>query len=226
MKERRELARKPWAELGIRRRCELLAVNVSTLYRKPVPPAEDEVTLMNEIRDIDAARPAKGYRRICNDLNDLGYAIHRTPALRLMRLMGLAAVYPKKNLSKRRLEDAVYPYLLRENAPQKPHDCWHVDITYIRMNHGFVYLTALIDVVSRHLMGWHVSTTLETESCLRALEMALGSGCKPVILNRTKGVNLQAIHGFQRRKKVKFRSAWMGRVAASTTFTLRVFGGP
>ena len=101
--------------------------------------------------------------------------------------MGLLTVYPKLNLSKRRQEDAVYPYLLREYPPIKPHDCWCVDITYIKISKGFVCLTALLDAVSRCVMGWSLSTSLDTESCLNALAMALKNGYVPRIINSDQG---------------------------------------
>jgi putative transposase len=142
---------------------------------------------MNEIQDIYAMRPFQGYRRICHDLQDQGYPVNYKRVLRLMRKMGLQAVYPKKNLSKRRQEDAAYPYLLKEYPPQKPHDCWEVDITYLKMSGGFLYLTALIDVVSRHVMGWYLSPYLDTASCLKALEMGLKSGFIPWVINSDQG---------------------------------------
>jgi putative transposase len=174
MKERREMAKKDHTIISKRRRASLLDVNLSSLYVKRKPLNAYDVTLMNEIQDIYAVHPFKGYRRICNDLQDEGLPINKKRVLRLMRLMGLQAVYPKKNLSKRRQGDAVYPYLLKNYAPKSSHDCWCVDITYIKIATGYVYLTALIDVVSRHIMGWHLSPSLDTDSCLRALQMALG----------------------------------------------------
>ena len=181
------MAKKDHPKISKRRRSSLLGVNLSSLYVKPKPLSAEDVTLMNEIQEIYKIKPCKGYRRICNDLQDEGYIINKKRVLRLMRLMSLQAVYPKKNLSKRRQEDAVYPYLLKDNPPKSPHDCWCVDITYIKISKGYVYLTALIDVVSRHIMGWHLSPSLDTESCLRALEMALKTGHKPKIINSDQG---------------------------------------
>ncbi len=181
------MVNKDHSEISKRQRARLLGVNLSTLYVKHKPETDDTVTLMNEIRAIYARQPFKGYRRICNDLQDMGYKVNRKRVLRLMRLVGIQAIYPKKNLSKRRQADAVYPYLLKDHPPQEPHDCWCVDITYIRIATGYVYLTGIIDVVSRHLMGWHLSTTLDTDSCLRALAMALKTGHKPKILNSDQG---------------------------------------
>lgn len=187
MKERREFVAKKHKSISKRRRAEILAVNLSSLYLKPKKTSMENVNLMNEIQDIYAVHSFKGYRRICNDLNDLGHHVNHKRVLRLMRIMKLQAVYPKKNLSKRRQEDAVFPYLLKEQPPLKPHDCWGIDITYIRLSTGFVYLTALIDVVSRHIMGWNVSINLDTKSCLKALKMAIDSGFKPKIINSDQG---------------------------------------
>lgn len=187
MKERRALAQKPNRLISKRRLASLLAVNLSSLYVKRKPVSAYEVTLMNEIQDIYAIHPFKGYRRICHDLQDRGYPVNYKRILRLMRVMGLQAVYPKKNLSKRRYEDAVYPYLLKDFPPQKSHDCWCIDITYLKISTGFVYLTALIDVTSRHIMGWHLSPYLDTDSCLKALEMAMETGFKPTIINSDQG---------------------------------------
>ena len=116
-------------KLSKRRRAVLLTVNLSSLYSVRKLLSSDDVTIMNEIQDIYATQPFKGYRRICNDLSDAGYLINQKRVLRLMRLMGLQAIYPKKNLSKRRQEEAVYPYLLKDYPPRKPHDCWGVWIS-------------------------------------------------------------------------------------------------
>jgi putative transposase len=187
MKERRDMAKADHPKISKRRRSALLGVNLSSLYIKRKPLRADDITLLNEIQDIYKVKPFKGYRRICNDLQDEGYVINKKRVLRLMRLMGLQAVYPKKNLSKRRQEDAVYPYLLKDNPPKIPHDCWCVDITYIKISKGYVYLTALIDVASRHIMGWNLCTSLDTESCLKALRAALKTGYKPKIINSDQG---------------------------------------
>ena len=173
--------------LSKRLRAKLLGVNLSSCYIKPKPVPQDTVTLMNEIRDLYEARPFQGYRRVTLDLRDLGHKVNHKKVYRLMGLMDLQAVYPKKNLSKRRQSDTVYPYLLKDHPPLKPHDVWCVDITYLKLANGFVYLTALIDVVSRCVMGWNISPFLDTQGCLDALEMALQSGFKPLIINSDQG---------------------------------------
>lgn len=187
MKERQEMVQGTHKTLSKRKRALLLGVNLSSCYVRKKPLSKDTVDLMNEIREIYEARPFQGYRRITWDLKDLGFGVNHKKVYRLMQLMGLQAVYPKKNLSKRRQGDVVHPYLLKDYPPKVPHDVWCVDITYIKTANGFVYLTALIDVVSRCVMGFHVSPFLDTESCLNALEMAINQGYKPSIINSDQG---------------------------------------
>lgn len=122
MKERRAKILEFHKTVSKRRRAALLRVNLSSLYIKKSPVLQCTVDLMNEIGDIYAKRPFQGYRRITLDLRDLGYVVNHKKVYRLMKLMGLQAIYPKKNLSKRRQEDAVYPYLLKDHPPQQPHE--------------------------------------------------------------------------------------------------------
>lgn len=187
MKERQAICHKRNNQLSKRRKAYLLGVNLPSCYVVKKASNELTITLMNEIRDIYAMRPFQGYRRMTDDLKDKEYEVNHKRVYRLMRKMGLQAIYPKKNLSKRRMQDAVFPYMLKNHPPQKPHDCWCVDITYIKTANGFVYLTALIDVVSRCVMGFHISPFLDTDSCLSALDMALKTGFKPKIINSDQG---------------------------------------
>jgi putative transposase len=187
MKERKAKVQVSHSHLSKRARASLLSVNLSSCYVKSQACTEDVVTTMNEMREIYAQQPFKGYRRITRDLQDVGYVINHKKVYRLMKLMGMEAIYPKKNLSKRRQKDAIYPYLLKVFSPSRPHDVWCVDITYIKIANGFIYLTALIDVVSRCVMGYNVSTSLDTEGCLKALEMAINTGYKPKIINSDQG---------------------------------------
>lgn len=147
------------------------------------PTSGDQVEIMNALSEIYAQCPFMGYRRLTLMLRSRGYKINAKRTLRLMRLLGLQALYPRKNLSKRRLKDQTYPHLLSQQPARVPNDVWQVDITYLRLQRGFVYLTALLDVISRRVMGWHVSPYLETQSCLQALEMALSPHVKPCIVN-------------------------------------------
>lgn len=161
MRERKAAVVEKGDKLSKRTKTKLLGVNLSSLYVKKAQNSNgDQAIIMNEIRDIYERYPFKGYCRITWDLKDLGFKVNRKRVYRLMRLMGFEAIYPKMNLSKRRQEDKVYPYLLKDFPPLKPHDVWCVDITYIRMKTGFLYLTAIIDVVSRHVMGHKLARLL------------------------------------------------------------------
>lgn len=187
MKDRQALVIASHKQLSKRSRSMLLGVNLSSLYYVAKPPSEDVVTMMNEIQEIYASRPFQGYRRITLDLKDLGHIVNHKKVYRLMRAMGLQAVYPKKNLSLRNHAHKAYPYLLKDHPPAKPHDAWCTDLTYIKTAHGFVYLVALIDVVSRCVMGYSISPFLDAENCLDALEIALKTGYKPQIINSDQG---------------------------------------
>ncbi len=196
MTDRLELAKKANPKLSTRQRSALLKICRSRLYYKPHPrDVSDDVDLMNEIRDIYQKRPYFGYIRMTDELNGERKEegrINKKRTYRLMKTMGLQAVYPKKNLSKRRQDHAVYPYLMKKHPPQRPNDCWCVDITYIKTCIGNIYLSALIDAASRHIMGYSVSPTLDTSSVLDALEMALSSGHKPKMINSDQGCQFTA----------------------------------
>lgn len=185
MIERREAIRVNTPGLSLRRKAGLLDVHVSGIYYKP--SFQEDVDVLNELQDLYILYPFMGYRRLTVMLHQRGYMINHKRTLRLMRMSGLQAIYPKKNLSKKRHEEAVYPYLLTTHPPHFSNDAWQVDITYIRMATGFLYLTALIDVISRRIMGWHLSPFLETSSCLTALQKGFETGYVPFIINSDQG---------------------------------------
>lgn len=164
----------------------MLGINRSSLYYKRKGEKIDNVTLMNEIHDLYSQYPFMGYRKITIMLKRIGYVVNNKRVLRLMKVIGIAAIYPKLNLSKRRQKDMVYPYLLKINIILCPNDAWCVDITYIKLAIGFLYLVALIDVVSRKVMGWSLSPFLDTENCLQAFYMAIGFAV-PGIVNSDQG---------------------------------------
>jgi putative transposase len=172
--------------LSVRCKAQLLQINRSSIYYQSQPVSPEAVTLMNEVQDLYTQYPFMGYRRITAMLRNQGYKVNCKRILRVMHLLELRAIYPKKNLSKRRQKDAVFPYLLKEKPPQRPNEAWCVDITYLKLLQGFVYLVALIDVVSRKVMGWSLSPFLETQNCLEAFEKALTIAI-PVIINSDQG---------------------------------------
>lgn len=173
--------------LSARRCCELLNVNRSTLYYVEKPPAIDDVDLLNKIRDIWERYPFYGYRRVTKELSE-NYAVNvnRKRVQRVMAEAGIQAIYPGPNTSKRNRQHKVYPYLLREMIVTRPNQAWMVDITYLRMPAGFMYLVALIDIASRYVVGWSLSNTLETACCIDALKSGLQWGT-PEIVNSDQG---------------------------------------
>jgi putative transposase len=173
-------------ELSVRCQCELLGVNRSRLYYQALEARLDDVMLLNEIRDIWMRRPFYGYRRITKELQAMGHAVNRKRVQRLMQLGGIEALYAKPKTSLKNKAHAVHPYLLKGLQIERPNQAWQVDITYLRMQNGFMYLTAIIDVYSRYVVGWSLSNTLDTQSCLDALTMSL-THVKPDIVNSDQG---------------------------------------
>lgn len=172
--------------LSVKRKCELLYLNRSGLYYEKKLSASDDVELINEIRDIYTRWPFFGYRKIRVILASRGYNVNHKKVQRLMQLIGIKAIYPKKRSTIRDKSHTVYPYLLNDVDIIRPNQVWQVDITYIKMRTGFVYLVCLIDIYSRRIMGWSISTFLETLACEYALENALLNS-KPEIINSDQG---------------------------------------
>ena len=172
--------------LGFKRKCELLNVSRSSMYYVAKPAEHDDAGVLNAIRDIYTEMPVYGYRRIHVELRRMGFEINQKRVRRLLRLEGIYAIYPGKNTSIRNLEHKIYPYLLKDLTINRSNQVWAVDITYIRIRHGFVYLVCLIDIFSRKIMGWTISTSLDTGPCTAALEEALNHGT-PEIVNSDQG---------------------------------------
>jgi putative transposase len=172
-------------KLSIRQQCQLLEVNRSVVYYKG-KRAVDESEIMNRIHEIWLKFPAYGYRRITKALQDEGYDINRKRGYRLMKLMNLEALYAKPKLSEPHPEHKIYPYLLKGLSIDRPNQAWCTDITYVKMPQGFVYLVAIIDVYSRYIVSWRLSTSLDAAFCLEMLRSAFCVG-KPEILNTDQG---------------------------------------
>ena len=199
-------------ELSLRRQCELLQVNRSTIYYKAHGTDVDDISLLNEIRDIWERYPFYGYRRITKELQAKGYSVNRKRIQRLMQLSGIQAIYPGPNTSRRNKLHKVHPYLLRDVTITRPNQAWMVDITYLRMDSGFVYLVALIDVHSRYVVGWMISTTLETAFCIDALKAGLATGT-PEIINSDQGSQFTSDDwvDFLKDNKIKISMTGKGR---------------
>jgi len=172
--------------VSVRRQCELLALNRSSLYYESVPISDENLHLMNVIDEEFTKRPCLGARQMMWRLRDLGYWIGRKRTRSLMRRLGLEAVFPKRNTSRRNPEHPVYPYLLRDIVITRPNQVWSMDITYVRLGKGFVYLVAVVDWYSRYVIAWRLSNTLTADFCVECLEEALEYG-KPEIFNTDQG---------------------------------------
>lgn len=141
---------------------------------------------MHRIDEIFTESPFFGSRRILEGLRREGFSIGRERVQSLMRKMGLIAIYPKSNLSKKHPEHKIYPYLLANAKIVRPHQVWSTDITYIRLRPGFLYLVAIMDWFSRYVLSWRLSNSLDVSFCLEALQEALEQGC-PDIFNTDQG---------------------------------------
>jgi putative transposase len=173
--------------LSVRRQCELLGLNRSTWYYEPVPESAANLALMRRIDEQYLRRPYYGSRRMTVWLRGEGEEVNRKRVQRLMRLMGLEAIYPKPRTTLPGAGHKIYPYLLRNVAVTRPNQVWSTDITYVPLRCGFLYLTAILDWYSRYVLAWRLSNSLDVEFCLEALEEALGQA-HPEIFNSDQGV--------------------------------------
>ena len=208
--QRRQLIDVKHEQLSVRRQCELLALNRSTLYYEASLKPDDEVSLLNEIREVWERCPFYGYRRITQELRSRGYHVNRKRVQRLMVLGGVQAIYPGPNTSKQNKLHKKYPYLLRDRAITQVNQAWMVDITYLRLAQGFVYLVALIDVYSRYIVGWQLSNTLETTFCIEALQSGLTLAV-PEMVNSDQGCQFTGTEWINCLEKQKIKISMTGK---------------
>lgn len=186
MTARRALV-EPDARLSMRRQCELLGVNRSSLYYQPTEPDAEALELMRRMDELHLQHPFFGRRMMTQTLKAEGRIINHKRVQRLMRVMGLESVAPKPNTSRPAPEHAVFPYLLRNLKVSRVNQVWAADITYIPMARGFSYLVAIIDWYSRRVLAWQLSNTMETAFCVDALQDALRRYRRPEIFNTDQG---------------------------------------
>jgi len=168
--------------VSVRRQCELLCLSRSSFYYEPVSVSPGDQALMNQIDEIYTKYPFYGARRMSRELKACGSFIGRKRTGRLMRLLGLEAVFPKRNTSKPHPDHPVYPYLLRGVSILRANQVWSMDITYIRLKQGFVYLAAVMDWKSRYVLSWKISNTLSHDFCVEALTEALTYGTPDIFV--------------------------------------------
>lgn len=175
------------SELSISEQCRILGVSRSGYYYEPLGETEENLALMRRIDELYTDNPSWGSRQMRNRMRLEGHKVNRKRVQRLMRLMGVEALYPKRNLSRPHPEHKVYPYLLRGIDIKRPDQVWCADITYIRLRHGFVYLVVVMDWYSRKVLSWELSNTMDEWFCVQALETAMRRFGKPDIFNTDQG---------------------------------------
>lgn len=186
--DRMNMIEKDNKKLSISKQAELLTLNRTSLYYKPVPISDEELRIKRFIDEIYTKHPEYGYRKMTTILNrDYGTEINRKRTRRYMREMGIHGFCPGPNLSKRLHIKYIYPYLLRGLNIDHPNQVWSIDITYCRMKHGFMYMTAIIDWYSRYIVGFTLSNTLDKTSVIETVKKAISKHGVPEIMNSDQG---------------------------------------
>jgi len=223
--ERRALIEREDPALPIFQQCRLLAVSRSSVYRRPAEVSKEDRAIMALIDRQYLARPYYGSRRMAAWLAIQGHLVNRKRVQRLMRLMGLVAVYQRPNTSKPAPENKVYPYLLGGLSIARGNQVWCADITYIPMARGFLYLVVIMDWVSRAVLAWQLSNTLGADFCVEALRRRWHSTASLKSSTRTRVASSPAPSSSACSIDATSRSAWMGRGAAWTTSSSNDCGG-
>jgi putative transposase len=185
---KRQLIEEDHPQLSVRRQCVLVGLPRSSLYYHPQGESPENVQLMRLLDEQYTATPFYGVRRMSAWLRSQGHAVNHKRVARLMQQMGIAAIYAKPKLSQASAGHTIYPYLLRGVKIARVNHVWSSDITYIRLQQGFVYLVAVMDWFSRYVLSWALSVTLDGQFCREALLQALRHGARPEIFNTDQGV--------------------------------------
>ena len=196
-------------DLPIQKQAEVLGISRSTVYYEPRPASAEDLWLMRQIDELHLNYPFAGSRMLRDLLSHQGLEVGRRHLRTLMRRMGIEAIYRRPNTSKPEPGHRIYPYLLRSLAITRPNQVWAMDITYIPVARGFVYLTAVVDWFSRRVLAWKLSITMEAAFCIETLEEALSGNEKPEIFNTPR----QPVHqpGLHRTAKTRRDQDQYGR---------------
>ncbi len=201
----------PEHDLPIQKQAEVLQISRSAVYYQPRPVSEPDLWLMRRIDELHLNYPFAGSRMLRGLLWQQGLEVGRRHIRTLMRRMGVEAIYRRPNTSKPAPGHRIYPYLLRGLAITRPNQVWAMDITYVPMARGFVYLAAVIDWFSRRVLAWKLSITMETNFCIEALEEALSTNEKPEIFNTDQGSQFTSEAFTGRLKKEGIRISMDGK---------------
>ena len=175
------------SKISIRKQCELLSVNRSRVYYKPVAEKPENIEMMNIMDRHLTKHPTEGVKSMVFLLMSMGFIVGPKRIRRLFRIMGRNTIYRRKNLTKSGMKEFIKPYLLRNLKITHANQVWCTDITYIPMKKGFMYMTAIIDVYSRKIVGWGISNTMSAQWCRNVLEDAIARHGKPEIVNSDQG---------------------------------------
>lgn len=198
-------------KLSIRKQCDLLGVNRSRVYYKPAQTQQKDIAMMNIIDEEFTAHPFTGVERMVDViLRKNKLVVNHKRIRRLMRKMGLMAIYPKPRTTKSIIEHAKFPCLIRNMDIVKPDQVWCSDITYIRMAHGFMYLVAIMDYFSRYVISWSISNSLESLFCMDALDEALRLS-KPMVFHSDQGSQYTSSDFVDELKSHKIKVSMSGR---------------
>ncbi len=211
---------------SISRQCELLSISRSSYYYKPKPIKPEDLDLMRKIDELYTDDPSRGSRSIRRQLKRQGIRVNRKRIQRLMRLMGIEAVYPKPRTTRRHPGHKVYPYLLRDMAIKRPNQVWAADITYVPMTRGFMYLVVVMDWYSRKILSWRVSNTMDADFCIEALQEALSRYGRPCIFNTDQGSQFTSKGFTGVLKEHNIKISMDVAVAVRTTSLSSGYGGP
>lgn len=196
--------------VSLRRQCALLGLARSGVYYQPVGERAEDLQLMRLLDAQYTETPFYGVRRMMAWLRRQGYGVNPKHTRRLLRQMGLEAIYPKPRLSQPAAGHEIYPYLLRGVTLGRVNQVWSADITYIRLASGFVYVVAVIDWFSRYVLSWAISITMDMAFCLEALDQALQRG-RPEIFNTDQGAQFTSVAFTERRQQGGVRISMDGR---------------
>jgi len=198
-------------KLAVKRQCQLLTIARSTAYYEPKPMLEEDLLLMRKIDELHLDFPFAGTRMLRDLLRREGCWVGRKRVRRLMRVMGIETLYRKPNTSKRHPAHPVYPYLLRDMIIDKPNQVWAMDITYIPMARGFLYLCAVIDWATRRVMAWRLSNTLTSDFCVEAMQEAIICYGVPDICNTDQGSQFTSLEFTDLLKENEIQISMDGR---------------
>ncbi|NPD21758.1 IS3 family transposase [Alterinioella nitratireducens] len=210
--ERKEMT-DPDHKLSLTRQATLLGISRGSLYYEPRPTSDADLKLMRRIDELHMEFPFAGSRMMKGLLRQEGFTLGRLHVATLMKTMGIEALYRRPNTSKPAPGHKIYPYLLRKLAVNRPNQVWAMDITYIPMARGFVYLVAVLDWFSRKVLAWRLSVTLETAPCLEAMNEAIRRFGKPEIMNSDQGSQFTSIDFIKALKDAEIQISMDGKGA-------------